>query len=457
MLVAMLAVWKIGGTYVPLHPTYPVERLHYMIRDSGVTLLLTNTAVSDVCGRLGGNVVCVDTDVDYSGEDSDSIESSAHSDDDCADLAYIIYTSGTTGRPKGTCITHRSVANLLLAMRRLLDVAKYDVVLAATTISFDIAALELFMPLICGARVHLVDSSTVLDPVHLGATIDASEVTIAQATPSVWKLLIDSGWVGNDQLKVLCGGEMLSPNLANALLQRSGCLWNVYGPTETTIWSSAWQVSRPYSQIPIGHPLDNTTIYVLDEDLRPVEPGVVGELFIGGEGVAQGYLNNDLLTKQCFIEDPYAVVPEAKLYRTGDLAHYDPSTGFVVHGRRDDQVKIHGHRIELSEVEAVLQEHPGVGQVGVVAREARNNLKELVGYVTALSDHLTSNELRTFMRRRVPSYLIPSLFVVLEELPMMPSGKVDRKRLANLNPHDQLRSDKQKQKSSAVEITSDRN
>jgi len=427
MIVALLGVMKAGGAYVPLDPTYPQDRLAFMLEDAGLALLVTQLQLLDLLPRHKARVVCLDADqTEFAQERADN---PTHSSDP-ANLAYVIYTSGSTGKPKGVQIPHRALVNFVESMRRRPGISDKDVLLAVTTLSFDIAGLELYLPLTVGARVVIVGREILTDGRELAKTIGSSGATIMQATPATWRLLVESGWEGEKRLKILCGGEGWPPELADALLSRCGSLWNMYGPTETTIWSAVHPVESADRAIPVGRPIANTHIYIVDRygQLAPI--GVAGELLIGGDGLARGYLGRPELTAEKFIPDPFSGEPEARLYRTGDLARYLSNGNIELLGRIDHQVKVRGYRIELGEIETVLAEHPAVREAVVIVREDVPGDKRLVGYIVSTHDpNPTTTELRTFLQQKLPEYMVPGAFVFMDALPLTPNRKVDRRAL----------------------------
>ena len=346
-------------------------------------------------------------------------------------LAYVIYTSGSTGKPKGVQICHQSLVNFLVSMRSSPGLTPKDTLLAVTTISFDIAALELYLPLIVGARVVLASRETAARWVQVARNIGKRAITVMQATPATWRLLLEAGWEGNNNFKILCGGEALPRDLAVELLKRGSSVWNMYGPTETTVWSTTSRITADGSPITIGRPIANTEVYVLDSHLEPVPVGVPGELYIGGAGVARGYLHRPELTAEKFIAHPFRDRESgARLYRTGDLARFRANGELECLGRIDNQVKVRGFRIELGEIESVLGQYPGVKQSVVVAREDTPGDKRLVAYVAVhKGQSLGVDALREFLKQRLPDYMLPSRFVFLDALPLTPNGKVDRKAL----------------------------
>ena len=427
MVIALMAVLKAGGAYVPLDPEYPRERLRFMAEDAAVAIVLTSEGLSDRFDARACRMLCLDREQKRIAQEVDhNLPPTATSQD----LVYILYTSGSTGQPKGVEISHRALVNFLYSMRQKPGCSAQDVMVSVTTLSFDIAGLELYVPLLVGARVEIVSRAVAMDGWKLRTRCEAVQPTIMQATPATWRMLIEAGWVGGDRLTVLCGGEALPPDLAAALLDRSAALWNMYGPTETTIWSTIEKVERADQEISIGRPIANTEVYILDQFLKPVPVGVSGELYIGGHGVARGYRSRPELTKERFVPHPFSTEPHARLYRTGDLVRYRPD-GRIVHlGRLDQQVKIRGFRIELGEIEAVLSRHPAVRQAVVTAREDQHGLKQLVAYLVCQEGPAPSpTELRSFVRTALPDYMTPSFFVFLEAMPLTANNKVDVRAL----------------------------
>jgi amino acid adenylation domain-containing protein len=426
MVVALLGILKAGGAYVPLDPAYPCDRIKYVLDDARVGLLLTQRSLRSSLPKTSATVVCVDDDW-HAFQDQD--RGPVRSDTRPENLAYVIYTSGSTGRPKGVQLEHRSLVNFLCSMQREPGMTSEDVLTAVTTLSFDIAGLELYLPLLAGGRLIVASREATMDGRMLMQLMARSGTTIMQATPTTWRVLMESGWEGDPNLKVLVGGEALSADLGRQLAQRCGSVWNMYGPTETTIWSSVYKVEgKDDKLVPIGRPIANTTFYILDSDRNPVDEGAEGELYIGGEGLARGYFNRDELTAERFVAD--CSRPDARMYRTGDLARYKPDGNVEFLGRIDHQVKIRGFRIELGEIEAVLEQHVAVHQAVVVAREDTPNDKRLVAYYVAEAQNaVTSVELREHVGNQVPDYMIPFAYVEMARFPLTPNGKVDRKAL----------------------------
>jgi len=421
MMVGVLAVLKAGGAYVPLDPAFPAERLRYMVEDSGAKVLMTQRALSEALFS-GLNLVRV-----YLDDDKDLIDQQVSEPLPPLALpsnrAYVLYTSGSTGRPKGVEVEHRALTNFLCSMAREPGLEETDVLLAVTTLGFDIAGLELFLPLITGARIELASRETTMDGVALGGTLSTSGATVMQATPATWRMLFDSGWKGDRRLKVLCGGEAMDRDLAARLVSTCGSVWNMYGPTETTIWSSVARIES--DEVTIGRPIASTRMYVLDGHQEPVPRGVVGELWIGGAGVARGYLNRTELTGERFVRDPFQ--EGARMYWTGDLARHLPDGRLECLGRIDNQVKIRGYRIELEEIEAALSSYKGVRDCVVTARKEHKDDLRLSAYVVSNGAHRPAIEdLRTYLKTVLPDYMVPSAFAFLDAIPLTPNGKVDR-------------------------------
>ena len=421
MLIGLLAILKAGGAYVPMDPTYPVDRINYMLADSAALVIMTESAL--VGSLMIGDSQVVMLDGDFGNETNANLEGITPADA----LAYIIYTSGSTGQPKGVQVPHGALVNFLGSFRQSLGINAADALLAVTTLSFDIAGLELFLPLAVGARIELATRAEAADGMALAARITTTGVTFLQATPATWRILLETGWQGDANLTMLCGGEALPQTLANRLLPKGKALWNLYGPTETTIWSSAWAVEAGDGPVLIGKPIAQTSLYVLDARLRPVPVGVAGELYIGGSGLARGYLNRPGLTADRFLPDPLGPKPGARMYRTGDLARWHADGTLECLGRVDHQVKIRGFRVELGEIEAAMARHPQVSQVVVIAREDAAGEQALVAYLVP-GPGLTPTvaDLRQAIATGLPDYMIPSAFVLLDEMPLTPNGKIDR-------------------------------
>ena len=424
MLVALMAVLKAGCAYVPLDPMHPAARLRYILGEAEVAALICDGAESATLVPSGVPII----DMGSAGAAIEAASIAAPSVKVTPDsLAYVIYTSGSTGKPKGVEIPHRAVVNLLCTMARTPGLSAKDVLVAVTTISFDIAGLELFLPLIVGAKVVIAERETVADGFKLLKQIETVGATAMQATPAGWRLLLEAGFRAPEKFKMLCGGEALPRDLANRLLDGAGELWNMYGPTETTIWSSCTRVTAGNSAITIGDPIGNTQFYVLDHHDQPVPQGVPGQLHIGGDGVARGYYKRLELTAEKFLANPFA---PGRMYRTGDLARWLPDGGLQVVGRIDHQVKLRGFRIELGEIEAVLVKKAQLSAASVILREDTPGTPRLVAYYVESAGNIRTPEvLRECLTDDMPEYMIPSAWVRLEKLPISPNGKLDRAAL----------------------------
>jgi amino acid adenylation domain-containing protein len=426
MMVALLAIIKAGAAYLPIDPFLPVDRKGYMMEDSGLAVLITQESLLEALPAFAGPVVAVD------GQAAADIRRSSERENlDVAvrpeHLGYVIYTSGSTGKPKGVEVSRGALLNLLWSMREWLALGEADRLLAVTTISFDIASADIWLPWLVGAQTILATREQAADGEQLRALIERHDVTFLQATPITWRLLLGAGWRGKPNIQIVCTGEAMPPELARALTPIVRRLWNLYGPTETTIWSTGYRVERGDEPVLIGRPVANTQCYVLDPHLQPVPLGANGELYIAGDGLARGYLRRPDLTAEKFVPDPFR--PGERMYRTGDLARYNKDGNLECLGRTDHQVKIRGFRIELGEVESVLKQHPGVREAVVVAREDTPGDKRLVAYVISEAGMLNPATLRTALKASLPDYMVPAAFVQLDRIPMTPNGKVDRRAL----------------------------
>ena len=424
IVAAQLGVLKTGAAYVPLDPGHPLERLSAIAADAGLGLMLTDTTTDPVWRDRIAQTIPI--------ESIDAPISAALHRPLATNLAYVIFTSGSTGRPKGVAVSHRSVVNFLLGMAREPGMAPDDALLAVTTISFDISGLELYLPLVVGARLVIADRASVAEPAKLVQIIHGRRISVMQATPATWRLLYASGYQGRRGLKVLCGGEALAQDLADWLTASFGEVWNVYGPTETTIWSARTRLP-PNEPVHLGKAIENTRLYLLDQRRAPAPIGLPGELLIGGEGLARGYWRQPGLTADRFLPDPYSPEPGARMYRTGDLVRYDNHQRLRFLNRLDFQVKIRGFRIELGEIESELREASGVIEAAVTVRRPahQNDDKRLVAYLVA-EQRPEPAELRRYLGERLPHYMIPAAFVFLDALPLNASGKLDRGALSRM-------------------------
>ncbi|MEM1366727.1 MAG: amino acid adenylation domain-containing protein [Cyanobacteria bacterium P01_H01_bin.15] len=427
MVVSLLGILKAGCAYVPLDPSYPIARLTYTTQDAEVRYLICDEVAQSLAFTPDVQRLNL-SEVAHVLADQPTTPPKYESSLD--DRAYLIYTSGSTGQPKGVPITHRNLSNLLRAMQRRLNFQPGQTLLAVTTLAFDIAALELFVPLISGGEVILATDNR--NAQQLMSQLSAQSVDFMQATPATWRLLMRSGWEGQQDLTVLCGGETLDGQLAEQLIRAVKTVWNVYGPTETTIWSGALPLTLELitgGTVPIGAPLDNTEFCVLDTQHQPVPVGVAGELHIGGEGLTPGYWQREDLTAERFIPNPLA--PTKRLYKTGDRVRYREDGTLDYLGRLDQQTKLRGYRIELGEIEAAIAEQADVETAVVVVRGDTPETQRLVAYLTLKQGtaETLENSLRSQLSTRLPSYMRPSAYQVLEAFPLTPNGKIDRNAL----------------------------
>lgn len=423
LIVGLIGILKAGAAYVPMDPAFPPERLAWIMEDADVSLLVTHSRLLQDLPRSGVKTVCLDADweaIEHTAKDDPRVVLSPSS------LAYVIYTSGSTGKPKGVMVEHRSVVNFLLSMQEEPGFDQNDVLVAVTTICFDIAGLEIFLPLVSGAKLVVAQRSEVIDGSALLERISNSAATVLQATPATWKLLLEAGWEKSPKLKMLCGGEALPRELANRMLPRGAQLWNMYGPTETTIWSSLERVRPGTDGILIGRPIANTKFYIVDKNLEPVPRGVAGELLIAGDGLARGYRNRPDLTAERFVETSF-LAPGVRAYKTGDVARFRSDGRVELLGRLDHQVKVRGYRIELGEIEEVLSQHEAVNDAVVMTHEDQDGNKHLVAYcIPVARGRLQPTDLARFLQSKLPEYMIPSCFVEMEEFPLTPNSKIDR-------------------------------
>jgi len=423
MVVGTLGILKSGGCYVPMDPDFPAYRLEQMLSNAKPSVVVTQRTLSDRIPEGDWETIYLE---DIKPADECPTVEGLTADS----LAYIIYTSGSTGVPKGVEISHRAAVNFLSSMRNEPGLTEKDALLAVTTLSFDISLLEVYLPLLCGAEAVIASRDEVKDGRHLGHMLEEFDITVMQATPATWQMLIDGGWTGKDDLKILSGGEPLPRKLANELAERSKEVWNLYGPTETTVWSTLEKVEPGNDSILVGRPIANTTIYVLDSDNRPVPAGFVGELFIGGHGLARGYHGQPELTEERFINLELPNGETERVYATGDLARWTKDGKLECLGRVDFQVKLRGVRMELDDIEAQLMEHAAVRQAVVVKRDDLPGGPNLVAYIIpeTESDSLVK-DLRDHLSSRLPESMRPAFYSMLEEFPLTPNRKIDRKRL----------------------------
>ncbi|MGE0472119.1 MAG: amino acid adenylation domain-containing protein [Nitrospirales bacterium] len=436
MIVGLLGILKAGGAYIPLDPTYPEERLHYIVKDSNPEFLVTQDGLLQGLNASELPRLSLDRDraslARFPVDNPDAFHTAQN-------LAYLIYTSGSTGQPKGVMITHGAVVNLLLSQQEYVTLDPTDIVLAVSSLSFDISVFELLGPLLVGSCLVLIGREAAMDGAELLKILHSHGITVMQATPTMWHMLLQadhSHLLGS--LKIISAGEPMTADLAHRLQPWGSAIWNAYGPTEATIWSTIYEVQSPEDQIPIGRPLANTSIALLDRSGEPVPIGVMGEILIGGNGVARGYHRRPDLTAEKFIPQSLNSRPGARMYRTGDLGRYRANGNIEYLGRFDHQVKVRGHRIELGEIEAVLGTHPDISQAVMLCREDSPGVTQLVAYVVVEhSTRITPTDLLTWLKDSLPDYMLPSMFVFLPALPLTPNGKVDRRALPIPDPTQQ--------------------
>jgi amino acid adenylation domain-containing protein len=427
MVVALLATFRAGAAYLPLDPAFPQSRIDFMQQDARPLVVVTQTHLRQKISFPAAHVLCVDEDEPVSCSRVACLPSRAATLDD---VAYVLYTSGSTGKPKGVQITHRALTNMLTVVAEDVGLESTDVLLATTTISFDISTFEIFAPLITGAHLVVAPRAVAVNGELLARAILESGATLLQATPAGWQVLLEAGWQGQAGLKMLTAGEPLSSMLAQRLLERGASLWNLYGPTEATVYATGRRIDKDTTKITVGPPLANYTTYVLDQHRRRLPIGAIGELFLGGIGVGAGYLNRPELTTEKFLPDPFSADPAARLYRTGDLARMLPNGEIDLLGRVDNQIKLRGYRIELEEIEALLDSHPGISKSVVRVADAGDGDQTLVAYVVPRQQSCVAEaEWRAHAARSLPSYMVPASFVVMKSFALTPSGKVDRKAL----------------------------
>jgi len=430
MVISLLAILKSGAAYIPLDPEYPKDRVEFMLDDSSAKLLITSKKYHNHFTSTANELLIEDAFEKFGNYTADEPEIEVNG----KDLAYVLYTSGSTGKPKGVQIRHFNLVNFLLSMQKQPGMTASDKILTVTTISFDIAGLELYLPLICGAEIILTNSDTAKDGRILFDMVKNDGITFMQATPYTWRMMLEAGWEKLLPLKILCGGEALPKDLVGKLTARTSQLWNMYGPTETTIWSTVKLIESD-ENITIGKPIANTQVYIVDENMNSLTDGEIGEIIIGGDGVAAGYLNRPELTAERFIDNPFSGKPGDKMYRTGDLGKYQEDGDIICLGRMDHQVKVRGYRIELEEIEHALVQEEDIKQAVVIAREDTPGDPRLVGYVI-LEETAKNADFKTqilawqkALLAVLPEYMVPDDFVLMDAIPITPNGKIDRKAL----------------------------
>lgn len=438
MIIALIGIMKSGNAYLPLDDANPLERNKYIIESSKIQFMITDSSLMESAENFQLQLLCLDKEWN---EKVSVAKCNKKQEVKGTDTAYVLYTSGSTGLPKGVEIAHAGVLNILDHVSKTLKIASKDRFFAVATYTFDISVLDFFTPLISGATLVIGSKDMVFDGAKLIKKLEQDNITVMQATPATWRLLIESGWKGNKGFKILCGGEAWSRELADQLLDKCDSLWNMYGPTETTIWSMMNQIHSGKNRITLGKEIPNTSIYILDDDMKEVPHGEIGELYIGGIGVAKGYYNNSELTNKNFFANPFNKKDSSRIYKTGDLVKYNENNELEYIGRKDFQVKIRGFRIELEEIEALVQKHPNVNQaVAHVYSGVEQEDKRIVLFYTTLKDSMNlENEINEILESNLPPYMVPSAYKEITQFPLSLSGKVDRKALETQYPISSLK------------------
>jgi amino acid adenylation domain-containing protein len=420
IVITLLGILKLGCAYIPLDPSFPADRIKYMINDCGVKVVITQKVFKEMLDYIHDSILIIDEDTE---EIKQHPAQKPTVDINNESLAYIIYTSGSTGNPKGVKIHHQAAVNFLLSMKREPGFRSTDRLLAVTTLSFDISVLELFLPLSCGGELVISPDEGIFNGHEIAEILEKHDITVMQGAPATWNVLIESGWKGKENLKALCGGEALSPNLADQLLSRVGELWNMYGPTETTVWSTCYKVVSRNSRIMVGKPIDNTRVLILDSNKNNVPVMATGEVYIGGMGVSKGYHNQPDKTAERFIK----LENNNIFYRTGDIGRYFPDGNLELLGRIDNQVKVDGIRIEPGEIESVLSDIKGVLESVVKIHEFNEKDRRLVAFLHINNEYrLSDEELNDLLSRKLPKNMIPDLYQKFTVFPRMPNGKINR-------------------------------
>lgn len=423
LVATLLGILKSGSAYIPLDPSFPKDRLEYIIEHSEVQQIITTRNLS--C-NLSLNKEMMEVE-DILGKEAD-LKQIGLRKVPSANTAYIIYTSGSTGNPKGVAISHKSLLNFLISIQHTPKIEKEDYLFSVTTQSFDISVLEFFAPLISGAAVYIASQELLSDPLSVVAKLEEMKPTIMQATPSFFQMLYNAGWKGNKAIKILCGGDLLSETLAQKLIETNSELWNMYGPTETTIWSSCKRITQANEASNIGKPIHNTGFYILDEHKQLLPVGSAGTIYIGGDGLAQGYFKNNELTQEKFIQSPFN--QNKRIYNTGDLGKWNAKGEIEFLGRNDNQVKIRGYRIELGEIETKLNQIEILKTSVVVAQKNNNQEAVLIAYVIAETQDFDHRSIIHALREELPEYMIPHTIIGVDEFPLTPNKKIDRKALS---------------------------
>ncbi|MFT7901178.1 MULTISPECIES: amino acid adenylation domain-containing protein [Flavobacteriaceae] len=437
MLVTFLGILKSGNSYIPLDPEFPEKRLNYILEHSGACYVLGTKETKKESLK---HSCFLDVEEFFIKENSFKVSKSSKIITP-SETAYIIYTSGSTGNPKGVEISHKSLLNFLISIRNNQNFTSEDVLFSVTTQSFDISILEFYVPLISGASVYIANKRILNEPKTLKEKIKVVGTTIIQGTPSFYQLLFNSGWEGNRNIKALCGGDLLSNKLTSKLLENFSEVWNMYGPTETTIWSSAKKIEKEDDSNNIGKPINNTKLYILNKNLERVSIGTLGSIYIGGDGLAKGYYKNKKLSKKKFINNPFNV--KERIYETGDIGKWNKEGEILFQGRNDFQVKVRGYRIETGEIECKLNELEEIGISVVLAKELENQESYLIAFVSLKSGiKLETKTIKEKLRETLPEYMIPSVIVKVDEFPLTPNKKIDRKRLLDIEIDDKTTKEK---------------
>ena len=423
IISTILGIWKSGNAYIPLDPNYPSQRLQYIVSDSKINIIFANDTTNEIADSLGvSNVVDVNACNDNADYEIKNISANQ--------TAYAIYTSGSTGNPKGVLISHGAFFNFIGSMQKRPGICSEDRMLFNTTISFDISTLEMFLPLSVGATVVMSTNDSHIDGEMLATLVNDKKITMIQGTPSMYTMLLEAGWKGNDSIKILSGGEAITKELASELIGKCKSLWNMYGPTETTVWSMVDEITDG-NRITLGEPIDNTTIFILDENMNPVNKGDAGELLIGGLGLSKGYLGKEDLTKERFIS---GIDPNGLAYKTGDIVKLCEDGKIEYQGRKDFQIKLRGHRIELGEIESVINTVPNIRQTVVVMVQKSDSDKKLVAYYV-LKDTSQKVDVATIKKEiidNLPTYMMPNNYICLDSFPLTDNGKINRKELQEM-------------------------
>ncbi|MFH6945176.1 amino acid adenylation domain-containing protein [Flavobacterium sp. FlaQc-50] len=425
LVATLLGILKSGSAYIPLDPSFPKERLEYIIEHSGVQQIIATQ-------NLKHNLDLKDSiiDIEVIIKEEIKLEQTEQKEIAAVSTAYIIYTSGSTGKPKGVAISHKALLNFLISIQHKPKVEEQDYLFSVTTQSFDISILEFFVPLISGAKLYIASPELLADPLAIVVKLAELKPTIIQATPSFYQMLYNAGWKGDKTLKILCGGDLLSETLAEKLITTTAEVWNMYGPTETTIWSSCKKVTQANEASNIGKPIHNTELYILDDCMQLLPVGSVGTIYIGGDGLAQGYFKNEELTNEKFIQNTFK--ENERMYNTGDLGKWNEKGEIEFLGRNDNQVKIRGYRIELGDIETKLNQIENIKEAVVIARQSAGQEAVLIAYVIVQTGTFNTVEIINTLREELPEYMIPHALFSLDEFPLTPNKKVDRKALSQV-------------------------